>query len=204
MLATCSAKHSPLDFITVPISYEEYDCELACSGWRKLTKLSAFAHFVIWNMNLITLLPTFVSLAQSSMLEYYPLCLCHVWYILMSFQTDTRWSDVIALFLLCKSCCPVVLILELECPMLFWESIFSSLKCLQNILNNPIELWPDVTDSSKLEVCFVWLVTSFTVLFVVCVCVCVAVAVLICMCSYGELLNLRIKEVHVWVSHFSS
>lgn len=45
MLATCCAKHSPLDFITVLISYEEYDYELPCSGWRKLTKLSAFVHF---------------------------------------------------------------------------------------------------------------------------------------------------------------
>jgi len=121
MLVTCSANHSPLDFISILLSYEEYDYELPCSGWRKLTKLSAcLLNFVIWNVNLITLLPTFLSLAQSSMLEYCPLCLCHVWYILMSFQTGIRWSDVIISFLLYKSCCPVVWNLELECPMLFW------------------------------------------------------------------------------------
>lgn len=45
VLATCCAKHSPLDFITVLTSYEECDYELPCSSWRKLTELSAFAHF---------------------------------------------------------------------------------------------------------------------------------------------------------------
>lgn len=45
MLATCFAEHSPPDFITVLISYEEYDYELSCSVWIQLTNISAFAHF---------------------------------------------------------------------------------------------------------------------------------------------------------------
>jgi hypothetical protein len=139
VLATCSAKHSPVDVITVLMSYEVYCYELV-QVEENLQNYQRLLTFVIWNMNLITLLPTFLSLAQSSMLEYCPLCLCRVWCKLMSFQTDIRWSDVIISFLLYKFCCPVVLNLEWECPMLFWESICSSLKCLQRILKNAIEL----------------------------------------------------------------
>jgi hypothetical protein len=38
---------------------------------RKTTKVTTFAPFVLSNMSLITLLPTFLSIAPSSMLEYY-------------------------------------------------------------------------------------------------------------------------------------
>jgi hypothetical protein len=83
---------------------------------------------VIWNMNLITLLPTVLSVAQSSTFEYFPLYLCLVWYTQMSSQTGIRWSDVIISFVSYKSCYPVALNLGLECPHFVLRKHFKQLE----------------------------------------------------------------------------
>lgn len=140
LLATCSAKHSPLDFIAVLISYKEHDYELPCSGWRKLTKPSTFAYFCNLKREFnYTVANIFVPCTIKYVGILSPLSLSCLVYTneLPNWHKMIRHDHLIYIVQVLLSC---LLNLQLECLMLFWESIFSGLKCLQNVLKNPIEL----------------------------------------------------------------